>query len=336
MTVPYKNPLRACNPVSGRIDQGVDYTCNGPAYALGPSVITVATANSGWPGGGAVVGRLTEGPLAGNSWYITEDIAPAVSVGDVVTADTVVGYIGTGNAPGPWIETGWAENGGGDNTLASQRGDSDPNIGSSEWSTAEGFDYSRLLEYLGCVPGILATSPHGHNPFDSVALVKAANTPPTNVVLQVGSSGPDVVSLQDALNKWGAKPALTPDGIFGNGTEAALKTWQSVHHVPVTGKTDAYNWTLLNLSPASPLPAPTGISDTLNGLSVNLGWHASYATDYRVQVVHYNAQGTYGPAVFDKVVTGLNVHALALPGGGKYSWRVRALPNGLWSAPKVF
>jgi peptidoglycan hydrolase-like protein with peptidoglycan-binding domain len=336
MTTAYNNPLRACNPVPGRIDQGVDYTCSGPAYALGPSIITVATANSGWPGGGAVVGKLTSGPLAGHSWYITEDIAPAVSVGDSVTSNTIVGYIGTNGAPGPWIETGWAAVGGGDGTLATQRGDADPNTGTGEWSTAEGYDYSKLLAYLGCAPGFLSTSPHGSNPFDSVALMRGGNGKPTNVVLQPGSSGPDVVFLQQDLNTWHASPVLTTDGSFGPNTEAALKAWETAHHMRATGKTDSYRWTLLNHKPTDPLPAPGSLVDTLNGLLVTLAWGPAYALQYHVQVMHYHGSSVFGTPVLDEVVSVQSVTNLTLPGGGQYAWRVQAVPNGTWSHWKVF
>ena len=99
-------------------------------------------------------------------------LIPASVLGaDAPSKKITIGFIGTGAAPGPWIETGWATTAQpSDVTLATQRGDTDPNIGTGEWSTAEGKDYSDLLAFLGCVPGTLSTAPHGTNPWNSVVV----------------------------------------------------------------------------------------------------------------------------------------------------------------------
>lgn len=51
-------------------------------------------------------------------------------------------------------------------------------------------------------------------------------------VLKRGSSGPDVVKLQQALG-------INADGSFGSGTESALKQWQAGSGLPATGVADA-------------------------------------------------------------------------------------------------
>jgi hypothetical protein len=86
------------------------------------------------------------------------------------------------------------------------------------------------------------------------------------------------------------------------------------------------------------LPAPTGLSATLHGLTVNIGWGAvPGAKDYEVEVFHHNSAGTYGAAVAHQVVAGNHVAGLALPGGGQYAVRVRAHdPAGAWTDWKVF
>jgi hypothetical protein len=86
------------------------------------------------------------------------------------------------------------------------------------------------------------------------------------------------------------------------------------------------------------LPAPTGLSATLHGLSVNIGWGAiPGAKDYEVEVFHHNSVGTYGAIVAHQVVAGNHVAGLALPGGGQYAVRVRAHdPAGAWTDWKVF
>ena len=103
----YSNPLRAVTGlVPERVDMGVDFGGSGPVYALGDAVITSATgSSSGWPGGGWITYRLTDGPDAGLIVYVAEDVQPTVAVGEVVTPATVIGNMYNG---GDGIETGWA------------------------------------------------------------------------------------------------------------------------------------------------------------------------------------------------------------------------------------
>ena len=54
----------------------------------------------------------------------------------------------------------------------------------------------------------------------------------TATVLKRGSSGPDVIKLQQALG-------VKADGSFGPGTETALKQWQTGSGLPATGVADA-------------------------------------------------------------------------------------------------
>jgi len=107
----YLNPLRGVSGlVPERIDQGVDFFGSGPVYAIGDAVITSATGNSGWPGGGWISYQLTDGPDAGLMVYVAEDVTPAVQVGQHVTSSTVIANMFAG---GPGIETGWADPNGG-------------------------------------------------------------------------------------------------------------------------------------------------------------------------------------------------------------------------------
>jgi murein DD-endopeptidase MepM/ murein hydrolase activator NlpD len=107
-TLGYLNPMRAVSGLSPeRIDDGVDFSGDGPVYALGDGVVTNASAtNFGWPGGGWITYRLTEGPGRGLMVYVAEDISPAVTVGERVTTSTVIGTMWNG---GDGIETGWAQ-----------------------------------------------------------------------------------------------------------------------------------------------------------------------------------------------------------------------------------
>lgn len=66
------------------------------------------------------------------------------------------------------------------------------------------------------------------------------------VDLTVGSSGPKVLQMQEQLNTIrGAYPALFPvaeDGIYGKETERAVRKFQEVFDLPVTGVVDYRTW----------------------------------------------------------------------------------------------
>ena len=142
----YVNPLRAIRGlIPERIDQGVDFAGFGPIYAIGDGVV-LSTAIPGWPGGTFVAYQLTDGPANGLVVYSAEDILPAVQIGDIVTANTVLGLM----YPGPdGIETGWADGSRIGNTMARTYRQFN---GSN--STAFGVNYSELLQSLGAPGGI--------------------------------------------------------------------------------------------------------------------------------------------------------------------------------------
>ena len=144
----YHNPFRAIsNLTPERIDQGVDYSGTGPVYAIGPGVITYVNAptGSGWGANNIFIEeRLTSGPAAGLYSYVAECITPSVSVGQIVTTNTIIGDM---TNCGSGIETGWA-NGVGDLSMGlSEFNQSDNN------STAYGINYSELLARVGAPPG---------------------------------------------------------------------------------------------------------------------------------------------------------------------------------------
>jgi hypothetical protein len=86
------------------------------------------------------------------------------------------------------------------------------------------------------------------------------------------------------------------------------------------------------------LPAPAGISVTVDGRVADFGWGAvPGAKTYLFQVVHHNAAGAYGESVANEAVTGSHVEHFELPGGGQYAVRVRADdPAGDWTDWKIF
>jgi hypothetical protein len=143
---PYSNPLRAVTAlVPERVDMGVDFAGSGPVYPLGDAMITGATGSSpGWPGGGWITYRLTDGPDAGLMVYVAEDVQPVASVGEVVTPATVIANMYDG---GTGIETGWAMPDGA--SAESQLPAAGGIGGGGPFPTMVGLSFENLLRGLG-------------------------------------------------------------------------------------------------------------------------------------------------------------------------------------------
>ena len=111
----YCDPFRAVkNIVPERIDQGVDYACSGPIYAMGPGVVDVFRNrdDSGWPGGTFVSYKLSAGPAAGKTIFLAEniDLDTSLHAGSYVFSGTV---LGTQVDASPESEIGWGVPGAG-------------------------------------------------------------------------------------------------------------------------------------------------------------------------------------------------------------------------------
>jgi hypothetical protein len=142
----YLNPLR---DVSGltleRIDMGVDFGGSGSVYALGNAVITNATGTSGgWPGGGWITYKLTDGPAAGLTVYLAEDVKPTVQAGQHVSSATVIASMFAG---GDGIEIGWAQQSG--LSAESQLPEAGAVGGNGPFPTRIGLNFEDLLQSLG-------------------------------------------------------------------------------------------------------------------------------------------------------------------------------------------
>jgi hypothetical protein len=146
----YLNPLRNVSGlIPERVDMGADFGGSGPVYALGDGVITNATgASSGWPGGGWITYRLTDGPDAGLMVYLAEDVKPAVQAGQHVTSSTVIADMFNG---GDGIETGWAmpDGASAESQLPAAGGIS----GGGPFPTMIGLSFEGLLKSLGVPAG---------------------------------------------------------------------------------------------------------------------------------------------------------------------------------------
>lgn len=151
----YQNPFRSIkNLTPERIDMGVDYSGKGPFYPVGRGVIT-NLYNSGWPGGGFISYRLTDGPNAGQYVYVAEDVTPArgIQIGSKVTPNTVIGYLNN------YLETGWATPPGSGDTLAATKGEAAPGSDPGANPTQEGVNFNKLLVSVGTPSGLLKGKP---------------------------------------------------------------------------------------------------------------------------------------------------------------------------------
>jgi hypothetical protein len=145
----YYNPLRGVLGLAPeRIDMGVDFSGSGPVYPLGEAVITSATgAAGGWPGGGWITYQLTNGPDAGLTVYVAEDIVPTVLPGTHVSPFTVIGEMFQGY---DGIETGWAQPGAATSELPESEAPEAGGIGGfGPFPTMIGTNFDELLQSLG-------------------------------------------------------------------------------------------------------------------------------------------------------------------------------------------
>jgi hypothetical protein len=145
----YRNPLRGVGGlVPERIDMGVDFSGSGPIYALGDAVITSATGEAGgWPGGGWITYQLTDGPDAGLTVYVAEDVVPTVLPGTRVSRSTVIGEMFQGY---DGIETGWAQPDAGTSELPESEAPEAGGIGGlGPFPTIIGANFDELLVSLG-------------------------------------------------------------------------------------------------------------------------------------------------------------------------------------------
>lgn len=175
----FKNPIGAgLSPE--RVDMGVDFGGAGPLYAIGDGTITQAySSGSGWPGGGWVGLKLTDGRIM----YYAEDIIPAVHAGQHVKAGQLVAHATGGNSG---IELGWAS-GQGTGTEAAATGQDKTGLSHGDpgaYPTAFGVDMANFIHSLGGPMGKISGAVQGVLPKNWKA---SAST--TSDVLPAGIGG---------------------------------------------------------------------------------------------------------------------------------------------------
>ena len=90
-----------------------------------------------------------------------------------------------------------------------------------------------LVKYLAAGAAIVAVTAALAG---SSSLPTRAQTAPPTPGAPAALSSATLKALQEALNKQGS--AVKVDGVLGNETRAAIRQYQSQHHLPVTGEPD--------------------------------------------------------------------------------------------------
>ncbi len=156
-TTGYQNPLRDITGLgAARIDQGVDYTGDGPIYAIGNGTVDYVNTGSGWPGENGSAGTflsyiLNDGSAAGKRVYVAENCTDVkVHVGQTVDSSTVLCTL---HNVFPYLETGW-----GDQTVKPPVDLAAAYVAYGAvpdgTATAYGKNFSDLLKSLGAPAGI--------------------------------------------------------------------------------------------------------------------------------------------------------------------------------------
>lgn len=131
-------------------------------------------------------------------------------------------------------------------------------------------------------------------------------------VLRQGDTGAAVTHLQTRLGAWGAK--LTADGVFGTGTAAALRAFQTAHGLTADGIAGPKTWAALDKSPAPAPPVPGGYpapgQPAVKSVSLAVSWEPLIVNDAPVTSYTVQALGKNGH-VYVTEVTNTNSAVLA-------------------------
>lgn len=118
------------------------------------------------------------------------------------------------------------------------------NVKCPGWMTQWG---SKYLGDQGKVPYEILTNYYGNDiELVTAELVKGSPSSYPGYDLTVGSTGTEVETIQDQLNRISQNYPLIPksavDGVYGARTEEAVKVFQSVFNLPQTGVVDYATW----------------------------------------------------------------------------------------------
>ena len=177
----------------------------------------------------------------------------------------------------------------------------DSYFGSATEASVKAFQRYKGLPITGVVDQTTAAA------LGLVTAAPAAATAPTGVLAR-GSRGPAVVQLQQSLTAAGIAVAGGADGIFGPGTEQAVRTFQQAKGLAVTGRADAATLSAVRggagAAPAAPA-VPTG-SVSVVGLQVGSSGPAVVALQQAIMRMGWplatGANGTFGTGTRNAIV----------------------------------
>jgi hypothetical protein len=199
----YVNPLPASARI-GRTDMGVDADLNPGDPIVAPGTSRVLGISPNWYQGQPYVAlQLLDGPMKGHNYYISEQITPDVSVGQILQSGQPIGHYA---ASGTGIEMGWA----GPNweqTLAQATGHDNADQGDHA-DTRAGISFHNFLNGLGHVGGSASAGSAGPvAPPVAPEPVAPESTPPEPVA--PGSVDPDSIAPGSATPGSGVDAALS-------------------------------------------------------------------------------------------------------------------------------
>ena len=147
----YVNPFAQASMVTPeRVDQGQDFSLAPGSPILAPGNSTFLGSIANWYSGQPYLGfKLTSGPLAGQNYYVAEQVTPAAGLrpgASVAAGQPIAHYASSGTG----LEIGWAGTGNDwQQTLAQQQGATNPGQGHA--NTPAGQEFHQFLADIGAV-----------------------------------------------------------------------------------------------------------------------------------------------------------------------------------------
>lgn len=147
-----------------------------------------------------------------------------------------------------------------------------------------------LKAIIGLVAGTLIATTIALSGVFSTAqaatVVCATSTPAASrPMVRPADTGTCVATMQQALNKAGAKPVLTTDGKYGPKTLAAVQTFQTSHKLKPDGWVGPLTWAALLGDTPSGVAATKPITAPARVPNPGTGWSVSYGPNHTSKVV---------------------------------------------------
>jgi hypothetical protein len=208
----------------------------------------------------------------------------------------------------------------------------------ANWNLTEASAMAAVLASSGPFPviGIQFTDMGGGGDYDIDAFSVEWLTTQSGIAgntVSIGASGPAVKAAQERINVWSVQGQIAVDGLYGTGTQTAVKAFQASKHLTQDGIAGPATWAALNVDPgpapsSTVTPAPKGLKQATasTAAAADLSWQAvpgvPLTDGYVLQLEWY--KGGFGWVLsLNQVEKVLSVR-LALAPRTKYRWRVAA------------